>query len=383
MKGASGPVILERLETALLARLAVPSKTPPTAGALATLTRRFAPTRLTEPEWRELVEATLAQLQTRQIVGTDRSLLLKNELQTRVGPYTAKKWEQWVDSLLPMLALGIRVDDSKARRRLAIAYGWVSAIAGRVLGLWQSGPPPTLKQLGDALVWRELGLPGVPEECPPTLRAHFLRHHITMKDGSHSQIVRQIALQAVKAPNGGLAAVRDALVRHWLAGGALSGVSANATHVAADAARTGAGGSLMPSEQGAEHHEIRDLATNGAALEPPSAAPGSRPHRDAVTLEDPSLIDDARGAAQEARDGVFGDRKVFISSVWSMLRQRPAWSALALEDFKQILVAAHRNKQLVLARADFVSAMDPALVAASETRTDGATFHFIVREAVR
>jgi hypothetical protein len=46
-------------------------------------------------------------------------------------------------------------------------------------------------------------------------------------------------------------------------------------------------------------------------------------------------------------------------------------------------VSAHRQRELELARADLVAAMDPTLVAASETRTDGATFHFIVREPVQ
>jgi hypothetical protein len=341
MTDANQPVIPERLETILLARLAIASKTPPTAVALAKLTRRFAPTRLTEPQWRELVEATFQQLHARQIVGADRRLLRDDELQTRVGPHTAQKWEQWADSLLPALALGIRLDDAKARRRLSLADGWVSAIASRVLGLWQDGPPPSLKLLGDALVWRELGLPGTPEECPPTLRAHFLRPHITMKDGTPSQLVRQIASRAVNAPNTGVATVRDAVVRHWLAGGELGAAAA---------------------------HEVHSMQDEGSAS--PETAPLS-------------LIDAARDAAQAARDGVFGDRKVFISSVWRTLRARPAWEALALDEFKQQLVAAHRNQQLVLARADFVSAMDPELVEASETRTDGATFHFIVREPVR
>jgi hypothetical protein len=80
---------------------------------------------------------------------------------------------------------------------------------------------------------------------------------------------------------------------------------------------------------------------------------------------------------------VFGDRKVFISAVWDALRATPAWAALELDELKARLVAAHRSRELVLARADLVAAMDPALVAASETRTDGATFHFVIREPVR
>lgn len=98
-------------------------------------------------------------------------------------------------------------------------------------------------------------------------------------------------------------------------------------------------------------------------------------------LAQPSLVDDVRQVASRAQRGVFGDRKVFISSVWDALRETPAWSQLALDDLKQQLVAAHRARELELARADLVGAMDPALVAASETHTDGATFHFVVREA--
>ena len=36
----------------------------------------------------------------------------------------------------------------------------------------------------------------------------------------------------------------------------------------------------------------------------------------------------------------------------------------------------------MLARADFVAAMDPTMVAASETVTDGAAFHFVLDPAV-
>ena len=37
---------------------------------------------------------------------------------------------------------------------------------------------------------------------------------------------------------------------------------------------------------------------------------------------------------------------------------------------------------IVLCRADLVAAMNPALVAASETVTDGAVFHFVVDPAI-
>jgi hypothetical protein len=91
-------------------------------------------------------------------------------------------------------------------------------------------------------------------------------------------------------------------------------------------------------------------------------------------------LDAVRHAARYARDGVVGGRKVFISTVWDAVRATSPWSSLPLDDFKAQLVAAHRNQQIILARADFVAAMDPTLVAMSETRTDGAMFHFVLRE---
>ena len=69
-----------------------------------------------------------------------------------------------------------------------------------------------------------------------------------------------------------------------------------------------------------------------------------------------------------------------MSAVWDELRRDPPWDALALDDFKARLVAAHRAGELTLARADLVAAMDPALVAASEIAADGASFHFLVKE---
>ena len=63
----------------------------------------------------------------------------------------------------------------------------------------------------------------------------------------------------------------------------------------------------------------------------------------------------------------------------------------SLEDFKAWLLRSLRITRdgtesgaplIVLARADLVAAMDPAMVAASETVMDGATFHFLLDPAV-
>jgi len=95
--------------------------------------------------------------------------------------------------------------------------------------------------------------------------------------------------------------------------------------------------------------------------------------------------------------GRFGDRKVFIASLWAMMLHIEAQTrgtlpcGATLEHFKAWLLRGLRLTRdgtergaplVVLARADLVAAMDPTMVAASETVTDGATFHFVLDPAV-
>lgn len=85
-------------------------------------------------------------------------------------------------------------------------------------------------------------------------------------------------------------------------------------------------------------------------------------------------------AAEGRARGRFGDRKVFISALWRMLRTHPRLRGMTGPAFKQRLFEAHRARLLTLARADLVAAMDPSEVADSEYDAGGATFHFVVGE---
>ncbi len=86
------------------------------------------------------------------------------------------------------------------------------------------------------------------------------------------------------------------------------------------------------------------------------------------------VLEIARSTPSDAR---FGDNKVFISEIWSRLSKganRPDWSE---PTFKQLLTEANRRGELRLVRADLVEVMNPRQVAASETRFENATFHFV------
>lgn len=335
-------LVTERLETLLLARLTM-LKQPPTVTALASGLHRYAPSTIDANRWADRVTACLRGLEDRAIVDAERRVRRADELKRRTGAHAVKRWPQWPDRILPALALGVRADDAKANKRLSGCDAWAVAIVARAQGLWTKGPPPTLSKVCDALTWRALGLVSKPKQCPAEIRAHFLRSYIEIDAGQPERMLRQLAAKLIGAPRADLKALYLALIRAWLTG-----------------------------------HE---LGAQPATTAPQDAAKG-RPEQ-LLAVQAPSLIDAVRSAARDARDGVFGDRKVFISSVWQALRAMPPWSQLDLDEFKARLVSAHRQRQLVLARADLVAAMDPTLVAASETRTDGATFHFIVREPVQ
>ena len=118
-------------------------------------------------------------------------------------------------------------------------------------------------------------------------------------------------------------------------------------------------------------------------------------HDEPQPLEIADLVHRALAAVQDV--GRFGDRKVFIASLWSMMLRIEAQTGgtltdgATLEHFKAWLLCNLRVTRdgtekgaplVVLARADFVASMDHTVVAASETAMDGATFHFVLDPAV-
>ena len=77
------------------------------------------------------------------------------------------------------------------------------------------------------------------------------------------------------------------------------------------------------------------------------------------------------------REGRFGNRKIFIAALWDRVGKKIHMSLLEFW-----LIDQHRQRRLVLARADLIAAMPYDLVMRSEANTEGvysgATFHFVV-----
>src|SRR5262245_37411619 len=76
--------------------------------------------------------------------------------------------------------------------------------------------------------------------------------------------------------------------------------------------------------------------------------------------------------------GRYGTSKVFIAAIWRQLQGSPPFAGLTLDDFKRLLVGANRDRELVLARADVVGAMDRTEVAESEIVDRGASYNFVL-----
>lgn len=139
----------------------------------------------------------------------------------------------------------------------------------------------------------------------------------------------------------------------------------------------------------------RELAAEGIDLGVQPAAPTSRvrnarrsPSLSAADVDLPSFalmveaiasdIEPEPTPAGRAR-GRFGDRKVFIASIRRAL-QTTKYRRLSRAEMDDLLLRAHRDGLLQLARADLVAAMDPDEVRDSELRADRATFHFVINE---
>ena len=312
----------DRLQTLVIARTHGSAK-PPSDGELAKSLASYRPGTMVEGAWRELVLESIAELRRTQILDDRNQLRDPGELVKRIGPHHAKAWKQLASKVLPALALRVAPDDQPAQKALGSAKSpWEVAIAGRALGVWTHGPPPNLAGVCDGYAARMIGMPARPKQpFPAEVRSFFLQRELATEPGPPEKLVRLLARREVNAPRSGRGILQAALVSGWL-----------------------------------EHHEV------GAPVDRPFAS-------------------EVKDVARSVRDGVFGDRKVFIASAWEELRRQPRWTALSLDDFKDRLLAAHRAGDLSLARADLVAAMNPDLVAASETVTDGASFHFILREA--
>lgn len=324
-----------RLQGLALAWLATRSeKKAGTRNELAKTLHAFVEHRWSRGEWTGRFDALLTELLDGKqveargraglaLTGPGRQQALKF---LRVDSPKGLTWKRVKQQHL--LAKGLDLPGSKsALARLADADGVRALVLKRAHEV--EGPEtPTLAQVRDRLLWRQLG---VETDEPFTLRAvqaHLLGKLLDQEVRDPKRGVEQLAARAVGAARVDAEVVRMAALREWVL-----------------------------SEEDARAPTSRPEPVESA---PSDTASFARRVLDAAKSVPPT--------------GRFGDNKVFISHVWKALQ--PEWADRPA--FNEALLEANRAHQLSLGRADLLAAMNPRDITESEVRTAGATFHFVV-----
>jgi hypothetical protein len=233
----------------------------------------------------------------------------------------------------------------------------------------------TVKQVLEALVCRQLGFSN--ETTLDGLLCAVLNQLMESQGLSKQQIAKQLPLFETGMAAASADAARRKIVRDWLR----SAPAREPRVPAAEAEPLDRPASDTPSlaHSAAEGHlpgHSAGLAPSLPALASPSPAP--------VEVEpfDPTAFAATVRAlaAKSPAEDRFHDNKVFIAALWRAAQREPSFPRLSLPQFKERLVEANSQGLLHLSRADFVQAMDPQMVADSETEYLNAAFHFVLLE---
>lgn len=306
------------VETAVLARLLVKSKKPPTEGEVV---RSVGALLGSDGHAGERVRTALAGLEAKGLrepgamtlteEGKSRALTLL-ALSARAIP---ARWPA-VKARLTEVALG-RTGGGRSMTASAIRAAALSAKLG--LDAESASPASVL----DAWAARELGMKGQKLSIA-NVRAHVLTRALGIDSLRDPKRIGAVATAKVlDVARTDATSIRDAVLRDWLTPPAKESASANAS----------------PSDLDSFASTVKELARES-----------------------------------EER---FGRSKVFIAPIWERARAQASFESLSEHDFKSKLIDAHRAGLLRLSRADLTPAMSREMVAASEVPYLNAVFHFV------
>ncbi len=327
-------------EQLILARLLVANKKPPELGAIKEQLAKFF-TRLGKSESNKVIEAAFECLISSGLV-RKKPLALTDEGRNQSMrfwdidkvPDTKNPWETLKRLYIVPKVLGLQRDQIKGKDK-AKPEVILTAFIKEKHGL--PADAITSSQVLNAISWQRLGM-----ISSKSFTAKEVVTRLVLKSESKSKVTpEQLVKKLAKAELGSIG-VRDDLlnvaISNWI------------VEDASDATIT-----ATQKVEAHEPNETHPMSPNG-------------------------LLDFARQtllAAEHSRTGWFGENKVFVSHAWKQLIAVPEFSGMALDDFKDRLLDAHRHHLLELSRADLVERMDPNDVAASEIEYLNARFHFV------
>jgi hypothetical protein len=340
------------MELLVLARLSGPNK-PPSETEIAKDFAKLVTPAASHGEWKVRVGELLAMLRNHGLVDARRRLTEtgRTVLREALGVAKVPTWSETRNQLLPALAFGVEATS----KIFADGEKLQAALIAKQLGLPTRA---TLASLFDDLVASELGLtPG--KVTMDRIRVHLLARRAGVSArGKATDVARQVAASAVRAPRADAHYLRTALVRRWLADGNTN-EAANRNH------------NVRAYEDGSSNNHGTTATTTATAHARAPATPAPLDDRAFAAM----IIDAIHAIGTEGR---FGPYKVFVSAIWRQLAHDPRCNGMTLDDLKQRLLDANRASLLDLARADLVAAMDRDEVATSEIADRGASFHFVL-----
>jgi hypothetical protein len=311
----------------LLVRLLPATKKPPGLNALRPGLDKLLPRPLGSEVWGDVV----ARLRADGLV-EKRGLRLTAAGRSRAlaflggtAPPEGVSWRQLVSGYLFPRAQGATASD---RGKVISKEKLAARLLKRKHGL-PVGVDPTLSQVSEALVCRELGYPELAtlKELKQQVLSRLCKSDDLLTE---EQITKALPAAELGLPvKWGADVLRERIVADWL------------TH---------------------------------AARSEPTREPES------TDFDLPAFAATVRAAARHCPTGHFGERSVFINHLWRYLRNEPNVPRLELPEFKRRLVEANTARLLDLLPADLLQAPDPEDVSQSETVHLKATFHLVRAE---
>jgi hypothetical protein len=377
---------LTKIELIVLGRLSC-SKTPKPAELGKAITSCDPEAQFARP-LQEVVADTLAGLRRRGLVRVKAKKLTDEGarlLRTMFGVARTPNWEDIRAKHLPACGLGLQPGSDHARRALRdVGTLGAALLDGCLDGCLDDERSPVLSGAADALIAKLLGL----EPGPLTLdriRVQVLARE--MRSELKSRPKKKTVVRLVTEETLGEALTSKGSITHALGVRGVSRLGAPngrgqgmAQSPPPRLAAPSEPPTTLPQRHALQQRVPQQHAPQQHAVQwAPAAEAQSGPLPPLEALPADTLLTLVREAIPRiGSDGRFGPEKVFVSAIWHRIESDSRLPELSLDRFKRWLVTANRDQLLDLARADLVGAMDAELVAESEIRDLGATFHFVV-----
>lgn len=291
-----------------------------------------------------------------------------------------KGWPAVRDGALLFRALGLETAPAKRQRALAKADDLRLAIVISAFGLRVKGTPtPARARQALALLALERAFGGsikgalgaktdLSSKASRLLAGQLSR---TPKDfGTDARLVAALAAEVTGASKGDLATLRLGAIRRFVSGDLPSSSPPKRP------VRRSATVPLSEPEPNARHPiEV-----------PPSTAASQMPATSPVVVALPlpprrpdpaSFAAAVNRAAGERGEGWAGNRKAFVSDVWTIIRERHSEWQISEIEFKSMLTEAHRIGLVVLANADLKDKRHMAEIQASAISYKNTVWHYI------